>query len=130
MAWLVGYVGDETMQGLDVFILNPWVLLVAALILVVLVIVIGHKKGASGMRYWKISAIEVVFVFILWQLLSFPLWIVVMTYTQGSIEQRFQLVNIGNVLLYSGLFIFLLFIENRRGFTKKDSEKTVVINDT
>lgn len=102
------------MQGLDVFSLNPWVLLVAALILVVLVIVIGRKKGASGMRYWKISAIEVIFVFILWQLLSFPLWIVVMTYTQGSIEQRFHLVNIGNVLLYSVLFIILLFIENRR----------------
>lgn len=92
---------------------NPIVLLIGISLLVVIVVVLGHRRGASGIRHWTFAAAKVSIIFILWQILSFCMFIIFMTFTSGPEEQRIVGANIASMIIFIGLIILLLFIETR-----------------
>lgn len=101
----------------------------AIVILVLLVVILGYRNRATRIQYWIISAIEVAVFAISWQFLAFVTDLVVYTHISLPIEVKPIVIDILNILSYLGFCILLIFIETRRGLPKRDSEKTVVINE-
>lgn len=100
--------------------INPTVLIGGAIILVIVVIIIGYRNRAVGRRYWVISTFKIITVFAVWQVLSFPIWGIIMTHTGDLIEQRIFNINVVNTLVYLGMTLLLVLSEMRRNQPRPD----------
>jgi hypothetical protein len=92
---------------------NLIILVIALLLLVIVVVFFNRRKGVSGFRHWTVAAIKVAIVFILWQSLSFFVYIIIMIYTSGPEELRLFRISIVSMLIFIGLLLFLILIETR-----------------
>ncbi len=101
----------------------------AIVILVLLVVILGYRNRVTRPQYWAISVIEVAVFAISWLFLAAMTDLVVYTHISLPIEVKPIVIDILNIVLYLGFCILLIFIETHRGLPKKDSEKTVVINE-
>ena len=94
--------------------INLGVLVIGVTLLVLFVVIIGYRKGASGIRHWTLAAAKVSITFILWQILSFCMFLIIMTYTSGSGEQRLFRIDIASLIIFIVLSLLLIFVESRR----------------
>ena len=100
--------------------INPLVLIVGAIILVIAVFIIGDRNGERGLRYWMISAIRIVIVYIVWQVLSIFVWGTIITYSGDP--RRVFYSNVVNTLVYFGLALLVVFTEMRRSQSRLDND--------
>ncbi len=101
----------------------------AIVILVILVVILGYRNRITRFQYWVISAIEVAVFAISWLLLAEMTGLVVYTHISLPIEVKPIVIDILNILSYLGFCILLIFIETRRGPSKRESEKTTVLDE-
>ncbi len=98
--------------------INLGVLIIGFTFLVLIVVILGHRKGASGIHYWTIAAAKVSITFILWLILSFCMFVIVMTYTGESGEQRLFLIDIASLIIFIVLSLSLILVESHHNLQK------------
>jgi ABC-type multidrug transport system permease subunit len=102
----------QSIYGLQINIVE---ILIGISLLILIVVVFGHRRGASGIRHWALAAGKVVILYIIWALLSLCMFIIFMTYTSGPEEQRIFRSNIAGIAIFIGLCLILIYIEHRFG---------------
>jgi len=103
------------------YTMNLVELAAAIAILVILVIVIGYRKHMSGIRYWVLALAKVFMIFLIWSILSFALFIIIMTYTGYYLEDKLFFINMGRMVLFGLLCTLLIIIELRSEYFKEKS---------
>ncbi|MFW9843144.1 MAG: hypothetical protein ACFFEV_01065 [Candidatus Thorarchaeota archaeon] len=93
----------------------------AIVILVILVIVIGYQKHMSGIRYWALALVKVLMIFLIWSILSFTLFIIIITYTGYYLEDKLFFINMGRMVLFGLLCTLLIIVELRSEYFKERS---------
>ena len=98
----------------------------AIVILVVLVTIIGYRKRELGARYWVLAIIKIFVVFLLWQILSFAIFIVIMTYTAYYLEEKLFFIYGARTAIFMIFCVLLVIIEIRSIFSNNRSVNTSI----
>jgi hypothetical protein len=93
--------------------INLGILVIGITLLVLIAVICGYRKSASGIRYWTLAAAKVSIAFILWQILSFFMFPIIMVYTSGPGELRLFLIDIASLIIFIILSLLLIFVESR-----------------
>ena len=99
------------------------------ILLFVVIIILGFRNRVTKFSYWMKSIGEVIIFAILWLFLAEMVLLAIYTYTSIPVQSITIVIDTLNILSFLGFCILLIFIETHRGLPKRDSEKTVVIND-
>lgn len=91
--------------------IDIYVLILAAVVLAAIVVTIGVKRGIRSVGYWLISTFLVVMLYVIWQVLSRLVAAFVGTYTDWSIQQLFQAINIATTVIFVSFALFLTIVE-------------------
>ena len=112
-----------------VHVTDPLVLFIGASILLILIVIFAHKRGADDIWNRSLSVIEFLVSLVTWQVLDMFLFWYIFTFTSGSEIERYLRYYIGRIALFLGIVASLILVERYRGLPKRDREKTVVINE-
>ena len=109
--------------------IDPLVLFIGAAILLILIVTFAHRRGSDDIWNRSLSVIEFLVSLVIWQVLDMFLFLYIFIFTSGSEIELYLRFYIGRIALFLGIVTLLILVEKYRGLPKKDSEKTVVIND-
>lgn len=99
------------LTSIGVFI-DPFFVVVATIVLIVIVITIGYRKGERGFHLWALRLGEIFVAFLLWQILFVTLRFI--TYAGGSAEEIWFKHTISNIAAYLIVIALLVFFEDKR----------------
>lgn len=102
-----------------VFISWPFVA-VATVVMSILVIVYGYRRGVKGLRFLALSLGEMFVAFIAWQILFVVFRFI--TYTGGSAPEIILKHSLSNIAAYLTVIGLLIFFENKRSILLKQLE--------
>ncbi len=98
------------LTSIGVFI-DLFFVVAATVVLIVIIITIGYRKGERGFRLWALRLGEFFVLFILWQILFVALRFI--TYTGGSAEEIWFKHSISNIAAYLIILGLLVFFEDK-----------------